>query len=258
MSVEKQCLVCHKRFKVSQGRSETAKFCCRACADEGQKTQERRDILCENCGASFSARKDHGAWPRFCGRACFLNACVQPIEKQCEQCGVSFKAARSGTAKSEDGRRRFCSDECRQNALFKQENRTCLNCSEMFSRPPSSDHRCCSTKCRNEHFSGENSHKWKGGQYLVTASGDKMVKYIRQGYTGPYIGEHRLVASRAIGRDLFSFEIVIRVSGERDDISADNLFICSSISEYCKRREGSLPWPTASNLSTYRDTGAAA
>lgn len=79
-----------------------------------------------------------------------------------------------------------------------------------------------------------------------------MVRLERPGYSGPYIAEHRVVASRAIGRMLFSHEIVIHVF-ERHDNSPDNLFICASRSEFNRIRFGSLPWPTRGNLDKYRD-----
>jgi hypothetical protein len=79
-----------------------------------------------------------------------------------------------------------------------------------------------------------------------------MVHLKRVRMASHYIAEHRLVASRAIGRILESHEVVIHIRESGGNV-ADNLFICASRSEYAKRREGSLAWPKKSNLRTYRD-----
>lgn len=77
MPIQKTCERCGADYKVPPARAKS-RFCSRACADEGQKTRERREITCECCGVKFIATQDHGAWPRFCGRACFLKSCIQP------------------------------------------------------------------------------------------------------------------------------------------------------------------------------------
>jgi len=78
-----------------------------------------------------------------------------------------------------------------------------------------------------------------------------MTLLVRPGYVGKYIGDHRLVASRAIGRLVTRNEFVIRINRNPEDNRPENLFICESNSEFSKRRNGSLPWPTDSNLRDF-------
>ena len=66
------------------------------------------------------------------------------------------------------------------------------------------------------------------------------------------MGEHRVVASREIGRLVSRDEYVIRINRNPEDNRPENLFICESNSEFSRRRNGSLPWPTASNLCQYK------
>ena len=79
-----------------------------------------------------------------------------------------------------------------------------------------------------------------------------MTLLVRPGYVSKYIGDHRLAASRAIGRVVTRDEFVIRLNRNPDDNRPENLFICKSNSEFSRRRNGSLPWPTASNLREYK------
>lgn len=64
--------------------------------------------------------------------------------------------------------------------------------------------------------------------------------------------EHRVVASRAIGRALLRSEPLLHINNQLGDNRPDNLFICGSNSEMLRRVHGTLPWPTSSNLGTYR------
>lgn len=73
----------------------------------------------------------------------------------------------------------------------------------------------------------------------------------RIGYKSKYIQEHRLVASKAIGRLVRRGEEVIRLNRKTNDNSPENLYICESSSERLKLYAGSLPWPERSNLSDY-------
>jgi hypothetical protein len=46
---------------------------------------------------------------------------------------------------------------------------------------------------------------------------------------------------------------VIHINNEGLDNKLSNLYICESMSEYAKRRVGSLPWPKKSNLEEYKE-----
>lgn len=102
------------------------------------------------------------------------------------------------------------------------------------------------------YFTAERSAAFKGGRYTVAATGNKFVYVGKDAVgSGSHMAEHRLIASRAIGRPLTRDEFVVRVSRDPDNNDPANLFICESNSEFSKRRNGSLSWPTESNLGTY-------
>jgi hypothetical protein len=70
---------------------------------------------------------------------------------------------------------------------------------------------------------------------------------------GKYIGEHRRIAEAVIGRSLHRSEYVIRVNRRAvTDNRPENLFICATATEFCRRRNGALPWPSASNLHMFK------
>lgn len=259
MPIQKTCEHCGADYKVPPARAKS-RFCCRACADEGQRTSERREISCECCAVKFTAAQDHGAWPRFCGRECFLKSCIRPDEKECRNCGSVFTAGRTSTGKSEDGRRIYCSKKCAHEALKKSMERQCVECGVAFypqNVSQNEDQCTCSTKCRVSYFSGARSPAFKGGSYTDTTTGERRVLLPRPGYVGKYIGAHRLAAARAIGRPLQRGEVVIQLNRAEKSEHPEDLFICASLSEFCRRRNGSLPWPTQSNLATYEATGKA-
>jgi hypothetical protein len=111
---------------------------------------------------------------------------------------------------------------------------------------------CCSKECRAAYYTGERAGNFKNGFYTHTQSGEKHLLMPRPGYVGKYMGEHRIVASKEIGRPVTRNEIVIRLNRNPEDNRPENLFICASNSEYCRRRQGSLPWPKQSNLKDYK------
>jgi len=109
----------------------------------------------------------------------------------------------------------------------------------------------CSAGCRVEHYRGANSRLFVGS-YIESATGFKKLHLVRPGFASKYIREHRVVASKAIGRMLLPSEPVIHVNGNPSDCSPGNLFVCRSNGEMVKRYAGKLPWPTIGNLDTYR------
>jgi hypothetical protein len=48
-------------------------------------------------------------------------------------------------------------------------------------------------------------------------------------------------------------EIVIHINSDGLDNRPSNLFLCGSMSEFSRIRQGSLPWPKKSNLKEYKD-----
>ena len=75
----------------------------------------------------------------------------------------------------------------------------------------------------------------------------------REGYVGKYTAEHRLVIAKYLGRMLTRNEVVIHINNQPSDNRLSNLYLCESLSEYGKRRVGSLPWPKKSNVEDYKE-----
>jgi hypothetical protein len=48
-------------------------------------------------------------------------------------------------------------------------------------------------------------------------------------------------------------EIVVHINNDGLDNRPSNLFLCESMSEFARRRDGSLPWPKKSNLKEYKE-----
>ena len=256
MPIHRTCEHCHKGYSVPPARAANTRFCSMGCRNAHDRTAERRELACETCGDKFTATKDHGAWPKFCSRACFLSQCVRPQEKACATCGSLFVASKA-THDSEDGLRKYCSNECRIEGLKRGDEYQCLNCGAPFYLNPSKRRQrgkpgCCSAECQQAFYTGARSAAFKRGFYTHTQLREKHILLQRPGYAGKYIGEHRLIASREIGRLVTRYEVVIRINRNPEDNRPENLFICESMSEFCRRRQGSLPWPTASNLSQYK------
>lgn len=256
MPIHMICEQCHKGYTVPPARAKKTRFCSMACRNAHDRTSERRDLVCEECGSKFTTVQDHGVWPRFCSRECFLNNCIQPETKPCASCGNMFLAGKS-SHESDDGRRKYCSKNCRDEGLKRGDEYQCLNCGTQFYLSESTLSQrgragCCSRECQKAYYTGSLSHAFKGGFYIHSQMREKHCLMPRPGYIGKYMGEHRIVASREIGRLIRRGECVIRLNRNPKDNRPENLFICESISEFCKRRNGSLPWPNKSNLVDYK------
>ncbi len=250
MPVRKTCEKCNKGYSVPPSRATKARFCSPECC----KT-ERRKLTCKGCGVKFTSVSTKGAWPKFCSRKCFLSQCVRPKEKPCASCGNTFVADGAHHA-SEDGFRKYCSQACAHEGLKRGEEYACLNCGVSFHLSPVTLRQrgkpgCCSRKCQTAFYTGARSAAFVVGFYTHTQTGDRHLLLSRPGYVGKYVGENRVVASREIGRPVRRGEYVIRINRDPEDNRPKNLFICESNSEFSKRRSGSLPWPTKSNLKDY-------
>jgi hypothetical protein len=109
-------------------------------------------------------------------------------------------------------------------------------------------------KCSSKFFSGANAHNFKGGVHLQQATNHNFVLIgKREGYVSKYTAQHRLVCAKQIGRMLNRGEVVIHINNDGLDNSPSNLFLCESMSEFSRRRQGSLPWPKQSNLKEYKE-----
>lgn len=251
MRITKKCEHCGKDYSNPPSIAKRSRFCSRDCASLHGRVAERRTLKCEYCDTTFIARADHGNWPRFCSRECFCAKTPKPEWRTCPSCESEFLAER-GTH-SEDGLRIYCSTKCAKVGLMRGTTKKCISCGQDFyiknatARQRKENH-CCSFECRQEFYRRERSNAWKGGEYLNTGTGEKFVIVPTDDGRASYIGEHRMVAAKILGRTLTRQDVVIRINRNPSDNSPANLYVCASNSEFSKRRCGSLPWPTKSNL----------
>jgi len=109
-------------------------------------------------------------------------------------------------------------------------------------------------QCKGALFSGVNCSAYKNGEHIQQKSSHKFLLVgKREGYVSRYIQEHRAVIAKHIGRMLKRTEIVIHINNNGLDNRLSNLFVCESMSEFSKRRNGSLPWPKKSNVDNYKE-----
>lgn len=92
------------------------------------------------------------------------------VDLECEWCGKSYQLR---TSKAENSR--FCSNECKFNSLHEQKRKenpasnelSCETCGETIYRHDyeieSADNFYCSRECKNRGETGENHHRWSGG-----------------------------------------------------------------------------------------------
>ena len=69
------CLNCGNTFQVTNARKDTAKFCCRACADEYKRKNQDLNCTCTQCGKKFHMKPYQiNKYPRnmgfFCTKEC--------------------------------------------------------------------------------------------------------------------------------------------------------------------------------------------
>lgn len=132
------------------------------------------------------------------------------VIKPCHQCGKDVKVAPSRERRNGNV---FCDETCYIN--FK---------------PAHSGRR--SVLFGKEQARGNKSHKWKGGtirnQGYVLVSFQALpeheqILFAPMRNTLGYIGEHRLVVARRLGRPLFTSEIVHHLNGMKSDNRDENL-----------------------------------
>jgi hypothetical protein len=109
------------------------------------------------------------------------------------------------------------------------------------------DFRCCSSECRHKFYQGSLLANFVG-TYVLQRTGVVMSYFPRKGYVQKYMPEHRVIASKALGRMLYRHEFVLHVDNDHGNNSEENLYVCGSRSECAQILAGSLPWPTRSNL----------
>jgi hypothetical protein len=243
--ISKDCENCGSTFERPVSQMARARFCSKACHDDAQRG-ERREAECKTCSSVFLARKDHGKWPSFCSRECFESQENGRIDMACGHCGVTF---RSKFMKDKGAYRKHCSKECY--TASGRAVKTCEMCKEPFVIQKSHYHyRFCSKECRVHACTGELNSGYKGGRYLASSGMIMVFDKDRD----RWIGEHRLVAEKFIGRELQYFsEPILHINGKLDDNRECNLFICDDMSHmgYILNTYD-VPYPVTSNLSDKR------
>ena len=255
-AVKMQCGYCKKDYMCPNSRVHKTTACSITCANKIRRLA-RVEYTCVSCKEVFLAMPDHGAERKYCSRKCFLAECVQPVDKLCENCGGVFTAARSTTVTWGDGRRLYCSKKCYTEHSRSFEEKRCAWCGTLFypiSAAKDSTQMTCSPKCKGEFFCGTNSLNFKGGSHIHVQTNHKMVLIgKRKGFVGKYLSEHRLLIAKHIGRMLTRDEMVLHINNQGLDNRLSNLYVCESNSECAKRRLGSLPWPTKSNVDQLKE-----
>lgn len=256
MPVKCICAHCGGEYSLPPSQAAMSRFCSVDCYRAHKVPKETRTITCERCGKRFTAKQDHGVWPRFCCRKCFCGDGPKPKNKICPVCGKEFWATWSAHH-TEDGLRTHCSRACANKALKTGETRICLQCGKEYylgvqQRISAYKEGCCSAECQHEYYIKDKSHSWKGGSFISAASGEKFVWKPGETKGRRYIGEHRVIASEHVGRMLTRDEYVIRIDHNPTNNSPDNLFICKTNKDFCAIRDCKKPWPTKSNLDTYK------
>lgn len=257
--VIKQCEHCEEEYKCPNLRADKSRFCSVTCSNKSRSLQ-RIEYKCAACNEKFMALPQQGKDRKYCSKKCFTSGHIKPADKECKNCGSVFTAFRSHEGIIDDGRRRYCSDKCRIEGLRKYQEQECDNCGSLFypySKKQNEQRetgKTCSLKCKKAFYRGVNSKVFKGGSYLNTTLNQNFVLVgKRDGYVGKYTAEHRVICAKQIGRLLKRNEVVIHINNQSSDNRLENLFICESMSEYARRRQGSLPWPKKSNLEEYKE-----
>jgi len=164
-----------------------------------------------------------------------------------------FKARKSRAANCGDDRTLYCSKKCRTENIIKCREKSCACCGKLFypiGKEKAEKQTTCSVACSSKFFfTGAKNPSFKGGVHIEEYSNRKMVLVgDRKGFVSKYIPEHRLLIAQHLGRMLTRNETVIHINNDGLDNNLSNLYLCESMSEYSKRRHGSLPWPKESNL----------
>lgn len=238
--------VCQHCGVTYTARSYGTKYCGQTCKALAHRKPRVEYVTkrCPGCNVEFSHRSKEPQ--EYCSRECRYTsgAWTKPKTVACAACGALHEA------RQRNQNRHFCSPRCATEGLRSGEDRICVNCGATFYIIKTRDDRCCSWDCRNEFYQRAKTRPWKGG--VVQQGPMRAVLLRRPGYVGKYMGEHRLVASKAIGRPLAPHEPVIHLNRDRVDNRPANLYICRSRSDATKLLHGSLPWPERHNLDVYR------
>lgn len=155
------------------------------------------------------------------------------ITLNCQQCGNNFETTKFWLAS-----RKFCSLKCAKAFHFGANHpgwkgpieKKCKHCGCAFTRQFQSDRRVyCSHQCSAKGRSTRRDGKSIGSRHV----GREGYIYIKVA-EGVWVEEHRLVATKKIGRALVKGEVVHHRNGERIDNRPENLEVMS-VSEHKKK-----------------------
>ena len=158
---------------------------------------------------------------------------MSKIQCKCKRCETKFEVYPCIIKK---GGGKFCSRKCQNYKLGKY--RKCCTCDKefyiskaAFNRKGYNQGQFCSRKCKGKwqqlYSVREGNPNWKGGKC-------EWGGYIYIRINGTYIGKHRLVMEKMIGRFLKSPEIVHHINGKRDDNKPENLKLFTTIGEHLR------------------------
>lgn len=240
-------------------------FCSIQCWNDTQFAESTRKEprICVICGGNFmseghtntTTRKVY--WDKTCGPDCRRR--LQQSKwayKKCKYCGKRFRYYMRHIA-----RKSFCSKDC-QNA-FKTASQTftikCQACGKELkrqnSRPSGPFGMFCSTVCSDAYLKRENAINWKGGWFqnsremVMINVGMSTVVYAAHPYGHPvYRARYRVMVELQRHGYLKRHWPVMHLNGDSLDDRIDNLYVCSSPTQHAKMRQGTLPWPTKTNV----------
>lgn len=245
--------VCNHCGKTYTAHKYGSQYCGRSCATTAQ--MERRfahihtERTCPGCGKKWKAPPSNSS--NFCSKKCIFDSgkWQKPKEYECANCGSKFE----GMADRASHKHRYCSKRCYTDHKPMQDERVCIECGKSFKVNTHRTDKVCGLECRDAHYIRDRSPAWKGGLVLQAERPSRRID--RDGYVGNYEGEHRLIASREIGRPLKRGEAVICLDGDNLNMDPSNLFLCPNRSESGLIIAGSVEWPASSNLSNYKESG---
>lgn len=246
--MDRECLHCGITFQPCNSKQQTCSVTCGRKAMHARLRKERGvERACKNCGQTWTAMpKDKSV---FCSKDCwdkFYNR-QTPHSVECKNCGQIFEARHR--ASRGDTWAEYCNRKCAREAAKKRINTACESCGIVFESAMSRPQRFCGKACEKEFKVAERSPTWKGGRWV---SNRGHIEVYVEGAKKNHMEEHRLVASRALGRTLAHDEIVIHIDRNRANNSPENLCLYTK-PEWTKIQFGMEVWPVKSNLKDVQD-----
>lgn len=153
--MDKICLQCENKFKVSKCREESAKFCSINCRIESQSTVknvQRTKVIryCLDCNSTFEVTPSRKT--KYCSKECYWNyrnknpeikiqgnQTDNRLEKTCLNCEIMYKVHKYRKNV------KFCSISCHDD--YRRKSIICPTCENEFISPKFKDRKYCSVEC---------------------------------------------------------------------------------------------------------------